>query len=118
MKATILSKDDPIIDFEIVKSKLIHLAIHKENFKYFPLEFKKGQITVYSINQLIKYRLVADGSQMIKEYLNDLGLDTYDVDKIIYLTNGLCSDDVLWFRFEDKEIQKWEEVPGRRLDYF
>ena len=59
--------------------------------------------------------MVQDGAQDIRKYLNDMGLDFYDLDELVKRTNGHNFLNPLWFKFVGYGAKNYTEL--KEQDY-
>lgn len=72
--------------------------------------FKASGVSYKTLNEFFRSRVVLDGSMMIREYLDALGLDHYDFEKIVKTLCGWNPADRIWVKFEGGKYQSYEQM--------
>ncbi len=85
---TLYYEDIPLVYFNIENGELKEYRKCKEDLQYFPYELARIGFTYKAFNLFFRERVVLDGSQDIREYLNALDLEYYDFEKIVKINKG------------------------------
>lgn len=99
----LMYKNIPLFYFNIENGRLVSYTLKKKDKKYFPFEFSFWDISYKTLNSFFRERVVLDGSQDIRQYLNELGLEKYDFEKIVKLNSGRNYLDEYWVDMEKTE---------------
>lgn len=100
----LLYNETPLLYFKIEDKKLMNYQILKKDMILFPCELVKLGISYYSLNLFFRDRVVLDGTQFIREYLNSLGLVHYNFEDIVKKNSGRNYLDNWWV---DTEVSKY-----------
>lgn len=96
LSGTLVYDDTRLVEFSIVNGQLVHVRPCSNSKKYWPCEFTAYGLTYTAFNEFFKYRVVPDGAQDIREYLQALGLPKYDFEKIVKKMRGRNNVDKYW----------------------
>lgn len=115
-EGTLMHKDTPLAYFKIQNKRLVeYRRIRKEKTLYPPemAELNGEPVTYAKINTFFRERVILDGSQPCREFLNDLGLDHYDFTKIVNLMHGRNNIDFWWVANEEYH-PTWKQITDKR----
>ena len=93
-----------LLYFKIENQRLVDFKKFRKDMKYFSGEFYLMGISYASINLFFRDRVVLDGSQFIREFLDGIGLKEYDFEKIVKHFHGGNNLDNWWV---DEEVDKY-----------
>lgn len=117
IKGILMFKDIALFHIEVVNYNLIKLVEYsrQQNFKYYPYEFTVPltnglPLGYFHVDFFFKHRVVQDGAQDIRVYLNTMGLDYYDLDELIKRTNGHNFMNPLWFKFNNYGATQYSDL--------
>ena len=100
----LMCNKEPLLYFKIENQRLVDFKKLRQDMKYFPGEFYLMGISYASINLFFRDRVVLDGSQFIREFLDGIGLKEYDFEKIVKHFHGGNNLDNWWV---DEEVDKY-----------
>lgn len=116
IEGTLYSFDVPLCEFSIKDRELVYFK-DLSNKKFYPFELALGGATYGSFNNFFNRRVVKDYAMFIREYLNDMGLDSYDIDELVKRNNGSCHD-TYWIKFKDFGVKSWDELQHTRMPIY
>ncbi len=68
--------------------------------------------TFEQMYRFMESRCMPKGRLQLQEYLDDLGLEEYNVYQILRKTHGVMWEDFLWLKFDGESVT-WDEVKVR-----
>ena len=86
LKAVLMYRGTPVLKFNIENRFLVEYEVYQRSL--LPPTMKHYGISYYTINDFFKYRVCMDGSMLIGDYINDLGLKHYDFEQIVRRLKG------------------------------
>lgn len=75
--------------------------------------FHSDMVSLHAIYEFLESRCFPRDRVDCKMILEKMGLDTYDVVKIVRKTHGAMLQDFTWIRFKDENL-KWSDVDVRK----
>lgn len=71
--------------------------------------FGKQKVSIESIDEFFRDRVIPETRVDIKEVLEELGMTVFDAEAIARISNGTLTCDNNWIRFDKSNIT-WEEI--------
>lgn len=112
LAGTLYVEDTPLVKFEVKDRKLVYAEyISKERL---PHDIYHYGLTYHAFNEFFRHRVVLDGSEDIREYLDAMGLVHYDFNELVIKMNGWNALDLYWVKFDDLGASSWKEIRSQR----
>lgn len=108
LEGTLYYKDMPLFEFKIKNRELVYWK-DLSNKEMWPLEPKVYDMSYRTLNDFFRRRVVQDNAMLLKEYLEDMGLDYYDFEELIKKNNG-STHDFYWVKFKDMGAKNFDEI--------
>ena len=109
LKGILYHKDMPLLQFEIKDKQLVSWQ-DLSGQKMWPAEFKVWGVSYRNFNEFFRRRVVEEHTMFMREWLNALGLEEYDFEKIIKVHSGCNNLDYYWVKMEGAPYQCWDEI--------
>lgn len=103
-----MNKNTPLAEFCIECDSPVYFRRLCDDIRLFPYEMKRD-CDGWMLIEMFKERTTPPTRIGLLDKLREIGMDGYDISKLIVHQNGTAWDDPFWVKFEDGP-KTWEEV--------
>jgi len=105
-------KDLRVCKFVIKDRALVSCEYNSDSLTCLPWSLSElgYGLTYAGFNDFFKYRVVKQGAQDIREYLNEMEMDHYDFETLIKKMNGWDAVGQWWVDFDNCGYHCWEDI--------
>ncbi|MBO5389457.1 MAG: hypothetical protein J6A59_15245 [Lachnospiraceae bacterium] len=105
-----------VCEFSIKNKELIYFK-DLSGGNYYPWEIACFGPSYRNFNDWFNRRVVKDGAQDIRKYLNDMGLEYYDFEELIKRNNG-SNHGPFWIKFKNVGAKSWDELQHTHMPIY
>lgn len=116
LEGTLYRQDNAIIEFKIQDRKLVYEKVINPDL--LPYDLYNFGVSYHTFNEFFKHRVVLDGSQDIRDYLDCCGLKHYDFEEIVKLNNGWNHLDYYWVKFDGLGATCWKDILSQKYPIY
>jgi len=112
LQGTLMYKDLRVCKFVIRDRELVSCEYNSDSLTCLPWSLSElgYGLTYAGFNDFFKYRVVKQGAQDIREYLNEMEMDHYDFETLIKKMNGWDAVGQWWVDFDNCGYHCWEDI--------